>query len=140
MTIHTPSDRVLTKPSVNIAITAATTHGSAVDTLYARTALAICYALPTGTGTTLAGYVEECATSGGSYVKVTGSDFVTATTVGGAQISLVNIDLSKRLRYLKVVLTGAGGSAAGQAVGMIQLFSEGRQPVSQDVTPVTVPN
>jgi hypothetical protein len=79
------------------------------------------YSVPSGTGTTADCYIEECATSGGSYTKVTGSDFTQATTVGGAQAQLVDIDLAKRQRFLKVVATGAGASAAGVMTAFILL-------------------
>lgn len=137
-TFHTASAVLQENIGATVAITAAATHGAATDTLNFRRAFALFYSLPTGSGTTADCYIEECATSGGSYVKVPSSDFTQATTVGGAQLQMLNIDLAKRLRYLKVVMTGAGGSAAGVMTALIVLAEPGYAEPSHVTAAVTV--
>ncbi len=139
MNIHRPSEHVLVKHTFILAITAATVNGGVVDTLGYDKALAIFDSAPSGGGTT-----SDCKLQDGSLANasdqadVSGATFTQITTAGGQKIEAMNIDLKKRKRYLRLVHTGAGGSAAGQAVGMILLFNAGNFPPTQDVTAVNV--
>lgn len=137
MAIHRPSENVLVKKDFLTAITAASNTGTAIDCLGYQRAMAIFDTAPTGSGTTSDCKLQECATSGGSFVDVTGATFTQATTVGGATVQVMDIDLSKRLRYLKLVHTGAGGSAAGNAAGLFILFEPTNLPPTQDVAAIT---
>lgn len=136
--IHTPTDNVLVKPSFNTAITAATNTGSAVDTLGYENALCIFYSAPSGSGTTSDCKLQDSTASGSGFADVSSATFTQVTTAGGAKVETMNVKLSKRNRYLKLVHTGAGGSAAGQAMGIIVLFNGRYRAPSQDVTPVSV--
>jgi hypothetical protein len=120
------------------AITAATVTGGAVDTQGYRRATAIVYQAPTGSGTTGACALYECATSGGTFTAVTGGTFAGSTTVGGAQTQIMNIDLARRQRYLQLQFTGAGGSAAGLANGFFILGEPATAGVTNTPTPVNV--
>jgi hypothetical protein len=137
MNIHTPSDSVLTKRSVLTAITAAANNGAGVDCLGFERAEAIFDSAPSGTGTTSDCKLQDSADNS-SFADVTGATFAQATTVGGAKIQVMNINLSKRRRYLRLVHTGAGGSAAGVAFGGFNLFNPRNAPVAQDNAVVTV--
>lgn len=135
--IHTPSDHVLSKHSFSLAITAASTNGTGVDTRGFEKAAAIFYAAPSGAGTTSDCKLQE-SDDNSSFSDVSSATFTQVTTAGGAKMATMNINLSKRKRYLRLVHTGAGGSAAGQAYGLIELYNARNAAVSQDVTPVTV--
>lgn len=138
--IHTPSDHVLENHSFSVAITAATTNGTGIDTRGYEKALAIFRSAPSGTGTTSDCKVQESSDDGSSdsYADVTSAAFAQVTTAGGAKIQVMNINLSKRERYLRLVHTGAGGSAAGQAYGLILLFNSRSAPPTHTSTVVTV--
>lgn len=135
--MHTLSQRVLVKPTLIGAITAASNNGTGVNCLgYARAA-AIFHSAPSGTGTTSDCKLQESADNS-TFADVTSATFTQVTTAGGAKLALMDIDLSKRLQYLRLVHTGAGGSAAGQFEGSILLFNGQGMPPTQDVTPVSV--
>lgn len=135
--IHTPADRVLTKHSFSLAITAAAVNGTGVDTRGFEEAKAIYYAAPSGAGTTSDCKLQE-SDDNSTFADVTGATFTQVTTAGGAKVNTMNINLSKRKRYVRLVHTGAGGSAAGQAYGLFELYNPRNAAVAQDVTPVTV--
>ena len=137
--MHTLSDRILAKRALLNAITAASNTSSAIDTLgYARAAV-IFTSAPSGSGTTSDCKLQDGSASDGSdAADITGAAFTQVTTAGGAKIQIMNIDLSKRKRYLTVVHTGAGGSAAGQVNATVLLFNGEGMPPTQDVTPVSI--
>jgi hypothetical protein len=137
--IHTMTDHVQLKESFTLAITAATVNGTTVDCQGYERALAIFNSAPSGGGTTSDCKVQEDdQSSGATAVDVTGATFTQVTTAGGKKVAGMNINLSKRKRYLRLVHTGAGGAAAGQAVGLILLFNARNNPPAQDVVPKTV--
>ncbi len=136
--IHSLSAHALVKPCFQNAITAASNNGAAIDTLGYENGTAIFYSSPSGSGTTSDCKLQECATSGGTYADVTSATFAQVTTAGGAQIQVMDINLEKRLRYLRLVHTGAGGSAAGQASGVLVLSGARNAPPTQNNTVVTV--
>ena len=61
-----------------------------------------------------------------------------STTAGGVVLETMSVDLSKRNRYLRLVHTGAGGSAAGFAMAIILLFNGRYLGVTQDPADVLV--
>ncbi len=137
--IRTPSDNVLVKSNFLLAITAASTNGSVLDASGFRSALAVFDTSPTGSGTTSNCKLQEGSLANGSdMADVSGATFAQATTVGGHVIETMNIDLTKRKRYLRLVHTGAGGSAAGQASGQIHFYVSESVPPTQDMTPVSI--
>lgn len=135
--LHTPTDRVLVKASLITAITAASNNGTGVDCLGYSRAMAVFHSAPSGSGTTSDCKLQE-SSDNSTFADVTGATFTQVTTAGGAKIQAMNIDLAKRLRYLRLVHTGAGGSAAGQAEGALYLFNGQGAPPTQDVTPISV--
>lgn len=139
MNIHTPSKQALVKHTFITAITAASNNGTSIDCQGYERALAIFDSAPSGGGTTSDCKLQDGAQSNGSdAVDVAGATFAQITTAGGQKVETMDIDLRKRNRYLRLVHTGAGGSAAGQAVGIILLFNSRNLPPSQDVAAVSV--
>jgi hypothetical protein len=137
--IHTPADSILVKHSFILAITAAGVNGTVIDTLGYEKALAIFDSAPSGGGTTSDCKLQEGDLANGSdQADVATATFAQVTTAGGQKIETMNINISKRKRYLRLVHTGAGGAAAGQAVGVILLFNPRNAAPVQDVTPKTV--
>lgn len=138
--IHTPSDHVLEVHQFGLAITAATTNATGVSTKGYEDAMVIYYASPSGSGTTSDCKVQESSDNGSvdAYADVASAAFAQNTTAGGAKIQVMNINLSKREEYLRLVHTGAGGSAAGQAYGLILLFNKRDLPPTHTQTVVTV--
>lgn len=137
MNIHTPSKQVLVKRTFLTAITAAAVNGTGVDTLGYTRALAIFVSAPTGAGTTSDCKLQDSADNT-TFADVASATFAQATTAGGAVAETMSIDLGKRNRYLRLVQTGAGGSAAGQAAGLILLFNPRYAGVTQDVADVLI--
>lgn len=138
--IHTPASQVLAKHSFSVAITAAVTNGTGVDCRGFRNAMAVYYAAPSGSGTTSDCKVQESSDNGGgdAFADVASATFAQNTTAGGAKLQVMNINIAKRERYLRLVHTGAGASAAGQAYGLLLLFNAFYADVSQDQTVITV--
>lgn len=136
MNVHTLSDNVVPICSAQGAITAAAITGAAVDTKGWRRAAAIVFGGPTGAGTTEIAKVQECATSGGTFTDVTNATTATITTAlaaaasGGAQAGLIDLDLAKRLEFLKIVATGAGASAAGVVAAGFLLYEPANAAVA----------
>lgn len=135
--IHRPSEHLLVKASVLTAITATTNNGTGVDTLGYTRALAVFNSAPSGAGTTSDCKLQESADNA-AWVDVAGAAFAQVTTAGGTKIETLNVDLSKRLRYLRLVHTGAGASAAGVACGQLHLFNPRLAAPTQDVAAVSV--
>lgn len=139
MNIHTPSDVVLVKSGLVVPITAAANTGKHVDTQGYTRAMVVFHSLPTGTGTTSDCKLQDGAAANGSdAADIAGAAFTQVTTVLGEKIQVMNVDLSKRKRYLTAIHTGAGGSAAGAASVEIVLFNGEAYPQAQDLTPVSI--
>jgi hypothetical protein len=99
--------------------------------------MAVFNSAPSGSGTTSDCKLQE-SDDNSSFTDVAGAAFVQVTTAGGAKIETMSINLTIRKRYLRLVHTGAGGSAAGLAAGEIYLFNPRYAPVTQDVAAVSV--
>lgn len=130
MNIHTPSESVKTVHEFSTPITAATNNGAACDCQSFENAKGVFYAAPTGAGTTSDCKLQE-SSDNASWADVPTATFTQVTTAGGAKLAVMDITLSKRLRYLRLVHTGAGGAAAGQTYGLIELYNARYNPVSQ---------
>lgn len=128
--IHTPSQNVATVHGLAGAITAATTNGASTDCLGYENAKAIVYSAPSGAGTTSDFKIQESADAS-SWSDVTGGAFTQITTAGGAKLFVMDIKLNNRQRYLRIVHTGAGASAAGTFYGVMELFNARTRPVPQ---------
>lgn len=130
MSIHTPSQNVATVHSLAGAITAAATNGAAVDCQGYLNAKAVVYAAPSGAGTTSDFKLQE-SSDASSWSDVPGGAFSQITTAGGAKLFVMDVGLHKRLRYLRLVHTGAGASAAGTFYGLVELYNARTRPVAQ---------
>lgn len=123
MALHRLSENSQVVANFSIAITAATTNGTAVDTQGFREASAVFYSIPSGSGTTSNCKLQESDdTTSADFVDVPDAAFAASTTAAVAAPGYLDIDLSQRKRYLRLVHTGAGGSAAGVATGLFILF------------------
>lgn len=133
---HNLSKIAVVKDCFAVAITAATNNGAVIDTAGFDRALFIFNSKPSGSGTT-----SDCKLQDGDAANlsdaadVTGGALTQITTAGGAAIETLDVKLSKRKRYLRLVHTGAGGSAAGVAAGVCILYRGTKAPVTQDVAP-----
>lgn len=128
--LHTPSEQVKTAPGFAAAITAAATSGTSVDAQGFETAKAIFNSAPSGVGTTSDCKLQE-SDDNAAFADVADATFAQVTTAGGAKIQVMDIKLSNRKRYLRLVHTGAGGAAAGVTYGLIELYNARYNPVSQ---------
>ena len=137
MNIHTPSENIKKIIGFCAAITAAAVNGAAADCLGFENAFAWFYSNPSGAGTTSNCKLQESANNA-DWVDVENAAFTEVTTAGGAKFYVMDIKLEKRMRYLRLVQTGAGGSAAGQTSGGIDLLNARYNPVSQANTAVSV--
>ena len=135
--IHRLSEHMLLKGDFEVAITAAATNGTGIDTLGYRRACAIFYSTPSGSGTTSDCKLQD-SSDNSTFADVSSASFTQATTAGGAQWQLMAIDLAKRNRYLRLVHTGAGASAGGQAAGAILLFEAWDAAPTQDTAAIHV--
>lgn len=138
MNIHTPSEWIKKVIAFCVAITAAVTNGASTDCQGFETAFAWFYSNPSGAGTTSDCKLQESSDGATGWADVTGAAFTQVTTAGGAKLYTMNINLAQRQRYLRLVHTGAGGSAAGQASGGIDLMNARYNPVSQANTAIIV--
>lgn len=137
MNMHSLSSHLLAKVGLITAITAASNNGTGTDCLGFRRAMALFYSAPSGAGTTSDCKLQESADNS-TFADVTSATFAQVTTAGGTKIAVMDIDLAKRKRYLRLVHTGAGGSAAGVAAGIIQLYGESYNAPTPDVAVVNV--
>ena len=137
--IHIFSDNVLAKAVLQLAITAATTAGTVIDTMgYTRAAL-VCTMTPTGAATTAnCSLTEGSAANGSDQASVTGGAFAQSATGALVGIQVLNIDLTFRKRYLSASFTGAGGAAAGIADVKLFLYNGEGLPPAQDNATITV--
>lgn len=138
--IHTPASSVLAKHSFSLAITAAAVNGTGVDCLGFQRVMAAFYSAPSGAGTTSDCKVQESSDNGGgdAFADVASATFAQATTAGGAKLQVMNINAAKRERWLRLVHTGVGASAAGQAYGLFLLFNAFFYEVTQDQAVITI--
>jgi hypothetical protein len=96
--------------------------------------MAVFQTAPTGSLTTSDCEVEESADGSTNWIDIASADFAQVTTVeagGGVVVQVADINLEYRLRYLRIVHTGVGGSAAGQVEAHLEMFNAGVKPVTQ---------
>lgn len=135
--LHTPSEQVKTTPGFALAITAATANGTSTDCQGFETGKAIFHSAPSGSGTTSNCKLQE-SDDDSTFADVPSAAFAQVTTAGGTKTQVMDIKLSNRKRYLRLVHTGAGGSAAGQTYGLIELYNARYNPVSQSSPAISV--
>lgn len=135
--LHTPSEQIKTAPGFSAPVTAAAVNGASVDCQGFENAKAIFHSAPAGVGTTSDCKLQE-SDDNAAFADVPDAAFAQATTAGGAKIQVMNIKLSNRKRYLRLVHTGAGGAAAGTAYGLIELYNARYNPVAQTSPAISV--
>lgn len=125
-----------------VALAAGSAAGVAIDTLGFKNAMFVVEnGVATGTPTsyTVAAKVQECDTSGGSYTDVPGAAITTITAdAKSAQIQVVGLDTTTRMRYLKLLITSAfvgGTSPAALVSGTCLLGEPENAPVTNSGTP-----
>lgn len=150
--MHTPSSSVLVKKAFEAAITAAVTTGTWLPVLGYRVGMAIIFATPSGAGTTSDVALWQADDASGTNPVVvtmrspalnpqggTSAAFKTVTTALGATVEVMDINFAYLTKpYITLIHTGAGGSAAGQAAGLILFFEPGEAAVTQDVAAVQI--
>lgn len=140
MNLHTFADRFLVKSALDVVtITAASNNGTGIDCRGYNRAAFLVLRNPSGAATTSDVKLQESADNS-SFADVSGGTYTQITT-GDANDGLpqiMDVDLSKRLRYLRLVHTGAGGSAAGHVAGLAVLFAGAMSNPTQDMTAKTV--
>lgn len=149
--IRSPSVRVLVKKGFAVAVTAASTNGTStgdVTGLGATRAMAVHYANCSGAGTTSDCKVQYSHDGGSTWTDLTKANvptlakdatFTQKSTTNGEQLETMDLNLevlSPGPLALRLVHTGAGGSAAGEAYGNILLFNLLNEPVAQDMTAI----
>lgn len=89
--------------------------------------------------------LQECETSGGSYTDITGATFSAGLDTDGTalalpsatddnQIAVFQVNLDKRMRYIKVVATFGDGSVGGFIAAVARLSQLSKVPdVSTDL-------
>lgn len=137
MNFHRFSDNAVVKSAFNVAITAAAVNGATIDTQGYRRAAALFNTSPTGAGTTSACKLQD-SPDGTTWTDVTGGAFTQGTTAAGNTVQFLNIDLAYRQRYIRLVHTGAGAAAAGQAAGEVLLMQPYNAAPTNDVAPASV--
>lgn len=135
--IHSPSQVLKVVEAFCLAITAAATNGASADALGFRRAMAVFGCDASGAGTTGDCKLQESADNA-TWADVANAAFAQCTTAGGEQVQVMDVDLAKRKRYLRLVFTGAGAAAAGAAYGNIILVNPEEAAVSQANTVVSV--
>ena len=135
--VHTPSENIKKLILFMVAIAAAVTNSVSVDCLGFETGFAWFSADPSGAGTTSDCKLQESADDQ-NWMDVEDASFEQVTTAGGDKLYTMNINLSQRERYLRLVHTGAGANAAGVAAGGIDLMNARYNPVAQSETAVSV--
>lgn len=137
MNIHTFSQNVKAVVSFDAVLANSTQNGAFVDTQGFRRA-AIIFNTWTGAATTSNFTVSESPDGSTGIVTVAGatlaSAIIASQTDAGTQV--VDIDLSKRLRYLRVNAVGTG--AAGNACATILLYEPLNAAVTQPVAAITI--
>lgn len=151
MAIHQLSSYVGMRLALNVkAITAAVVKGTGFDLQQGtnsppRRITAVIIASPTGAGTTEDVKLQESADDVDvNYADVAGGAVAQVTTAGaaadatGAVLRILEINPAKRLRWIRLVGTGAGGSAAGNCVALWLLNEEFQLAAVQDYPVVLV--
>lgn len=151
MAIHQLSSQVGFKLALNVkAITAAVVKGVGIDlqqgtNFPSRRVTAIIIGSPTGAGTTEDVKLQESVDDvDGHYVDVAGGVIPQITTASaaagdaGAILAILEINPVKRLRWVRLVGTGAGGSAAGNLLALWAFTEGGQLPPTQATAVVVV--
>lgn len=134
-TIHTPSAHVLVKPSIlpllrdNVAI-----NGLSADCAGYSRALVIIYS---GATDITDGISLEDSADDSTFAAVASST-QTFSATDDNKIKLIDVDLTKRARYLRVIAAAADGVAGTTISACICLFNGRTKSPSQDNTVVSV--
>jgi hypothetical protein len=144
MKTHTPSAQVLVKPSLDPESRTADANGLGVDCRGFDRALVIAHlgAHDRTTGDETIAFKVEESSDNSTWAAVTDATTgalgdVTPNATSG-NIYLINLNLEKRLRYLRVVADVSGTSPIDLCSASILLFNPRNAAVSQDATAVSV--
>jgi len=115
--LHTLSDSIVALTAFNGATSVGTGSGVAINTQgYRRGAFVI--TAKGGATSTVNFALTECATVGGTYSAAISGTFlataIPATTAAGTYV--LNVDLAKRLQFLKLTVTGTATDGSMNAV------------------------
>lgn len=137
--MHSGSSHLLVKSGFNTAITATSNNGTITDTKGYTRALCIFYSSPSGAGTTSDCKLAHDSDSAMGSATDYANSFAQVTTAGGAKLQVMDVNLEgpNVERYIRLIHTGAGASAAGVATGVIILFRGRRISPTQENTVVT---
>lgn len=147
MNIHTPSDAVRVQPSLDPEARTASANGAGVDCRGFERALVILHvgAHDRTTGDeTLDVKLQESSDngSGDAFADVDDAAFAQLGNVvpnaTKGNVYVMDVDLSKRERYLRAVGTAAGTTPSTAYGVTVLLFNARYAPVAQDATPVSV--
>lgn len=147
MNIHTPSDSVKAQASLDPEVRTASANGAGVDCRGFERALVVLHvgAHDRTTGDeTLDVKIQESSDNGAgdAFGDVGGGEFAQIGNVvpnaTKGNVYVMDVDLSKRERYLRVVGTAAGTTPSTAYGVTILLFNPRYAPVTQDATPVGV--
>ncbi len=150
---HTISQTMLPVALSGEAATVTEVLSAAVDTIDYRRVLVYVQARVTGAASFADVKIYESSASGSGFTAITGLDTTLAyTTMDGTAVAtsghyfsiastgtgqtkglayfMADIDLAKRLRYIKVGVTGAGGSLAGSASANLFLYQPFNAPTA----------
>lgn len=132
------TSNIKVKCSIQQGLTAATVNGLPIDADGFGEAMIIGQSAVTGAGTTSIWKLQEGNLANGSDAIDVPTGVLSTSTGVGNYTKLMNVNLDKRKRYLRLVHTGAGASAGGYITGMILLGDPVMMPVVQDVPPLVI--
>ncbi len=134
--LHTYGDNVKVVNSVCLALANSTQTGTAVDCLGFRRA-AIVFTTNTGSATTSNFIVKDSADNSTFSAAIAGATLGSAVAASTAEFTqVVNVDLAKRQRYLRVDLVGTG--TAGFAVANVHLLEPILAAPTQENTEISI--
>lgn len=131
--IHTPTENVLTKC---LQLATATGDGVSIDCLgYERAEITV--VTTTASASTGDAKVQESSDDGSTdtYADVANAAIVQVAASQTRKVSIINVNLSKRERYLRVPVTIAGTTTM---CVIAKLFNPRNAPPTQSTTPVSV--
>lgn len=142
--LHSPSAHVLVKPSLDPEVRTADANGLGVDCRGFRRALMVCHlgAHDRGDSNETIDFELEESTDNSTFSDVANGNYtqlgaVTPNVTAG-NVYLVEIDLTKRLRYLRAVINVGGTTPSCATSVVFLLFDPVQKGVSQDAAVIRV--
>lgn len=133
--IHNFSAHFALRASFNGALTAATQNGTSVDTQGFRRA-AVVLDMYTGAATTVNFQLQD-SPDNATWTNVTGGTLGAAIVASTTEFNqIVDVDLAKRQRYLRVQIIGTG--TAGNASAQVLLYEAWNAPPTETNAVITL--